>query len=96
MKGSLLTDAAGIPLSVVIDGANRHDVKLAADSKRIADRKAAAYGGRGARSVSGQRLREPKSQGVSQSNRQRAAYPQPWEREKIRRRKKDSKRNVGW
>lgn len=28
VKRSLLTDAAGIPLAVVIDGANRHDMKL--------------------------------------------------------------------
>ena len=28
VKRSLLTEAAGIPLSVVIDGANRHDMKL--------------------------------------------------------------------
>ncbi len=27
-KRSLLTDGAGIPLAIVIDGANRHDVKL--------------------------------------------------------------------
>jgi putative transposase len=27
-KRSLLTDGAGIPLAMVIDGANRHDVKL--------------------------------------------------------------------
>ncbi len=27
-KRSLLTDAAGIPLALVVDGANRHDVKL--------------------------------------------------------------------
>src|SRR5437763_12828041 len=27
-KRSLLTDGAGIPLALVIDGANRHDVKL--------------------------------------------------------------------
>ena len=29
-KRSILTDAKGIPLSVVLDGANRHDVKLLA------------------------------------------------------------------
>ncbi|MBI5332158.1 MAG: transposase [Candidatus Aenigmarchaeota archaeon] len=29
VKRSLLTDAKGIPLSVAIDGANRHDMKLA-------------------------------------------------------------------
>jgi len=29
-KRSVLTDAKGIPLSVVLDGANRHDVKLLA------------------------------------------------------------------
>lgn len=28
VKRSLLTDASGIPLAVVIDGANRHDMKL--------------------------------------------------------------------
>jgi putative transposase len=28
VKRSLLTDGAGIPLAIVIDGANRHDVKL--------------------------------------------------------------------
>jgi len=28
VKRSVLCDAAGIPLAVVIDGANRHDVKL--------------------------------------------------------------------
>ena len=28
-KRSVLTDAKGIPLSIVVDGANRHDVKLA-------------------------------------------------------------------
>ncbi len=28
VKRSLLTDGAGIPLAVVVDGANRHDVKL--------------------------------------------------------------------
>jgi putative transposase len=28
VKRSLLTDGAGIPLAVVIDGANRHDMKL--------------------------------------------------------------------
>ena len=27
-KRSLLTDGAGIPLALVLDGANRHDVKL--------------------------------------------------------------------
>ena len=27
-KRSILTDASGIPLSVVLDGANRHDIKL--------------------------------------------------------------------
>ena len=27
-KRSILTDAKGIPLSVVLDGANRHDIKL--------------------------------------------------------------------
>ena len=27
-KRSLLTDAAGIPLALVVDGANRHDVRL--------------------------------------------------------------------
>jgi putative transposase len=27
-KRSLLTDGAGIPLALVVDGANRHDVKL--------------------------------------------------------------------
>ena len=27
-KRSILTDARGIPLSVVLDGANRHDIKL--------------------------------------------------------------------
>ena len=27
-KQSVLTDAKGIPLSVVLDGANRHDIKL--------------------------------------------------------------------
>lgn len=27
-KRSLLTDGAGIPLAIVVDGANRHDVKL--------------------------------------------------------------------
>jgi putative transposase len=27
-KRSLLTDGAGVPLAIVIDGANRHDVKL--------------------------------------------------------------------
>lgn len=29
VKRSLLTDAHGIPLAIVIDGANRHDMKLA-------------------------------------------------------------------
>lgn len=29
VKRSLLTDANGIPLAIVIDGANRHDIKLA-------------------------------------------------------------------
>ena len=28
VKRSLLTDGAGIPLAIIIDGANRHDVKL--------------------------------------------------------------------
>lgn len=28
VKCSLLTDGAGIPLALVIDGANRHDMKL--------------------------------------------------------------------
>ena len=28
VKRSLLTDEAGIPLAIVVDGANRHDVKL--------------------------------------------------------------------
>ena len=32
VKRSLLTDAAGIPLSIVIDGANRHDVVLAEET----------------------------------------------------------------
>lgn len=30
MKRSLLTDGAGIPLAVTVDGANRHDMKLLA------------------------------------------------------------------
>lgn len=29
MKRSLLTEASGIPLAIEVDGANRHDVKLA-------------------------------------------------------------------
>jgi putative transposase len=29
VKRSLLTDAHGMPLAIVIDGANRHDMKLA-------------------------------------------------------------------
>lgn len=32
VKRSVLTDASGIPLSVVIDGANRHDMKLARET----------------------------------------------------------------
>jgi len=30
VKRSLLTDGAGIPLAVAVDGANRHDMKLVA------------------------------------------------------------------
>ena len=31
-KRSLLTDAKGIPLSIVVDGANRHDMKMSRET----------------------------------------------------------------
>ena len=46
VKRSLLTEAKGIPLSVVVDGANRHDMKLVKETLASlqADRPPAAAG----------------------------------------------------
>lgn len=57
-KRSLLTDGAGIPLALVVDGANRHDVKLRSRHPRWSRHQPTRANGRAATaSVPGCRLR---------------------------------------
>ena len=70
----MLTDAAGMPLSIVINGANRHDVVLAEETLNgLQIEKPLLM--EGAWFAHGQRLRQQEGGGACQGDGIYAAYP---------------------
>lgn len=74
VKRSLLTDANGLPLSLVVAAANTHDIKLVCRYTRCPSDGAS---GTKTETLSGQRLRCRLAENLSTKPQLRAVYPVP-------------------